>query len=74
MNNVIKVHLPNGEVYKSVNFSDEHISKIRNLFGKENIEIELELSEGESLRGVKRRSLVLWGNVLANSYITIERS
>jgi len=78
MKDCIKVHLPDGTVYKMVlrteKITDADITEIRQLFGKaENLEIGVEVPEMEAKKGLKNRTLVLWGETLAKSYVTVEQ-
>ena len=78
MKDCLKVHLPNGNFYKMVlrteKITDADITEIRQLFGKaENLEIGVEVTEMEAKNGLKNRTLVLWGETLAKSYVTVEQ-
>lgn len=79
MRSKVKIHLPNDKVYNVVmteeHLKDDHVTRIRNLFGNaESVNIEVELEPVESKRaGMKSKTLVLWGEFLKNSYITIEQ-
>lgn len=73
--NLVLIHLPNGKSYAMVNknendtVEDYEIDAIRKLFGEaENISV-LTIDK----KTLKKEVLVLWGQILKNSYITVSR-
>ncbi len=80
MKDCVKIHLPNGKVHKMVmsketdKIDDDVITNLRELMGKaENINVSVEVDVSEANKGMKSRSLILWGETFKNSYITVER-
>jgi hypothetical protein len=69
----IKLHLPNGNTYfldtKVDIIEDAQLEAILNLFGKsDRLYVEVQNEENKDSKKV----LVLWGDTLKNSYISIE--
>lgn len=61
------IHLPNGKSYTVIVTEEPKINEIRDFMaGHAAVTIQIELAPG------KEASLLLWGDVLKNSYITVE--
>lgn len=73
---IIQIHLPNGQVFKlarkdNTPLSDTEISELRVKMGQcENVQLNV---FPPKIHGFKSKVLILWGDVLKNSYITIDR-
>lgn len=77
---IVKIHLPNGKVYEVIlketdsKLTDEEINRVRQLFGgasTSNIQITVKPDKTNGM--LKETVLVLWGDTLKNSYITVDR-
>lgn len=78
MKDCVKIHLPNGEVHKMVlttdKLTDEGVTQLRSLLGQvDNFEVSVEVPVSDSNKGMKQKTLILWGELLKNCYITVER-
>lgn len=78
MNDCVKIYLPDGNIYRMVltkeKLSDDEIYRIRNLFSSaKSVEIAVELSPQEVTKGIKSQTIVLWGDVLAKTYIKVQQ-
>ena len=61
------IHLPNGKSYTVIVTEEPKINEIRDFMSSHAaVTIQIELEQG------KEASLLLWGDVLKNSYITVE--
>ena len=61
------IHLPNGKSYTVIVTEEPQVNEIRDFMSSHAaVTIRVELDPG------KEASLLLWGDVLKNSYITIE--
>ena len=61
------IHLPNGKSYTVIVTEEPQVNEIRDFMSSHSaVTIRIKLEPG------KEASLLLWGDVLKNSYITIE--
>ena len=63
------IHLPNGKSYRVIQAEESPVGVLMEFMASQTavtVSIELTLTTG------KQGSLILWGDVLKNSYITIE--
>lgn len=75
---IVKIHLPNGESYKVVmengrsTMTEDEISELRSFMSSANsIQIVVKPNKDNDL--IKEKVLMLWGEVLKNTFITIDR-
>ena len=75
---IVKIHLPNGKVYEvelqdgKTTMTEAEISKFRSFLGSVDF-MSINVRPDGSNGLMKGMTLILWGDVLKNSYITISR-
>ena len=69
------IHLPNGKSYTVIVTEEPQINEIRDFMANHTaVTIRVELAPGTThpAKLAQEASLLLWGDVLKNSYITVE--
>lgn len=73
---IVAIHLPNGKVYEvktqKKTLDEDDITKFRN-FMNDSACVNITVKSDRSNSLLKEKVLLLWGDVLKNSYITIDR-
>jgi len=77
---VVNLHLPNGKVYElyypnTINpLTPNAITELRNVFGKcDYVDVSVKPDSNDTNNLVQSKILILWGDTLKNSYISIDR-